>query len=411
MAKSEIKDTNRLDKCVSHLTGLSRQQATKLIKDGAVRVDGELILKAMTKVSLHSQIVIEGYNDESEEILMPEQDEASASGSEDNTLLESAGTKVADAFKKRVFLMNKPYGYVCSERDRNHAIVSSLWGRELFSSKLQAVGRLDVDTTGLLLFTDDGALNHTLTSPKKQVSKLYLARLNRPVPPKAVEQFARGIKHPEESKRYQSAKLTIFPPFAAPSSEDYLQRTAAAADAAADVTASGTEGEERAEPNPCYWAAVLLSEGRYHEVKRLFEVVGCEVQELVRVAMGSLLLPNDLALGEYIPLSDEQIVSAMHSRDFSYEELLELLQRYQHNLSISKLIYLRPEHAAILVQARKASAVTPSETDAAGAGDAAGAAGTIAAGDGAAPVVSEDSFSDDADYFDKLDENGELRIY
>lgn len=386
MSKSETKDINRLDKCVSHLTGLSRQQATKLIKDGAVRVDGELITKAMTKVSMHSHIVIEGFTAEVEDY--------EAEGSEVDSAAVSAegGTKVADAFKKRVFLLNKPFGYVCSERDRNHSVVSTLWGRELFSAKLQAVGRLDVDTTGLLLVTDDGALNHALTSPKKQVSKLYLARLNRPVPAQAVEQFARSIKHPEEEKRYQSATLTILPTQDTLSTSDYLKT---------QLGVAQEDSEEAAAGQPAYWAAVLLSEGRYHEVKRLFEVVGCEVVELVRVAMGSLLLPEGLLLGEYVPLSDEEVASASVSREFTSDEILELLARYQRAVLDSKLIYLSPEHAAIRREAAQWGAGSA-------AGDAAGAAGSAVSAEADFSAVDVEA---EADYFDELDENGELRIY
>ena len=420
VAKSEAKEMQRLDKCVSHLTGLSRQMATKLIKDGAVSVDGELITKAMTKVSINSHIVIEGFTDDEESL---------AAGQEVTDLTESSfagdigdaggSTRISDAFKKRVFLMNKPYGYVCSARDRNHSVVSTLWGRELHSSKLQAVGRLDVDTTGLLLFTDDGALNHALTSPKKQVSKLYLARLNRPVPPQAVKQFAHGIKHPEEEKRYQSAKLTILDPQSTLSTEKYLLRCRTSQIASGSDVSISTGTQEQAaissEPaassataEPCYWAAVLLNEGRYHEVKRLFEVVGCEVEELVRVALGSLLLPEDLTLGSYVPLSDADIEQASISRDFTEEEILELLERYQRNLAHSKVIYMDPVFATARFALGEKSEQS-AEADAAVA-EIAAAAVSAAAVSAASADEDPDSVDDDAD-FDELDEDGELRIY
>ena len=426
MAKSEAKEMQRLDKCVSHLTGLSRQMATKLIKDGAVSVDGELITKAMTKVSINSHIVIEGFTDDEESL---------AAGQEVTDLTESSfagdigdaggSTRISDAFKKRVFLMNKPYGYVCSARDRNHSVVSTLWGRELHSSKLQAVGRLDVDTTGLLLFTDDGALNHALTSPKKQVSKLYLARLNRPVPPQAVKQFAHGIKHPEEEKRYQSAKLTILDPQSTLSTEKYLLRCRTSQIASGSDVSISTGTQEQAAASsapaaassapaaassaePCYWAAVLLNEGRYHEVKRLFEVVGCEVEELVRVALGSLLLPEDLTLGSYVPLSDAEIEQASISRDFTEEEILELLERYQRNLAHSKVIYIDPVFATARFALGEKSEQS-AEADAAVA-EIAAAAVSAAAVSAASADEDPDFVDDDAD-FDELDEDGELRIY
>lgn len=463
MAHSSPKEMQRLDKCVSHLTGMSRQMASKLIKDGAVSVDGELITKPMTKVSINSQIVIDGYsetiNSSAASTEFNEWDEdgntqsnlsttaantdishdgdngthgsksddaddsdsdncyddsaydddpvADASAdtandaeldefadADDNPLLNQRvviNTTVANAFKKRVFLMNKPCGYVCSSSDRNHAIVSTLWSRERHSNKLQTIGRLDVDTTGLLLFTDDGELNHALTSPKKQVTKLYLARLNRSVPPQAVKQFAHGIKHPEEAKRYQSAQLTILDPSLiskvegallhcpakqskinahtltdpsqqlAPKSMELnnsmaenVTHTAAvnaanntasmdsanSAQASTEANASASAATTAPRAQPCYWAAVQLNEGRYHEVKRLFEVVGCEVLELVRVAIGSLLLPQGLTLGSYVALSADDLKLANTNREFSPDELLELWERYQSNLKASQPRFL-----------------------------------------------------------------------
>ena len=412
MAKSEAKEMQRLDKCVSHLTGLSRQMATKLIKDGAVSVDGELITKAMTKVSINSHIVIEGFTDDEESL---------AGGQEVTELTESSfagdvgdaggSTRISDAFEKRVFLMNKPYGYVCSARDRNHSVVSTLWGRELHSSKLQAVGRLDVDTTGLLLFTDDGALNHALTSPKKQVSKLYLARLNRPVPPQAVKQFAHGIKHPEEEKRYQSAKLTILDPQSTLSTEKYLLRCRTSQIASgSDVSIStGTQEQAAASSAPAAASsAPAAASSAYHEVKRLFEVVGCEVEELVRVALGSLLLPEDLTLGSYVPLSDAEIEQASISRDFTEEEILELLERYQRNLAHSKVIYMDPVFATARFALGEKSEQS-AEADAAVA-EIAAAAVSAAAVSAASADEDPDFVDDDAD-FDELDEDGELRIY
>lgn len=419
MAKSEAKEMQRLDKCVAHLTGLSRQMATKLIKDGAVSVDGELITKAMTKVSINSHIVIEGFTDDEESLVAGQEvtdlsESKGGEGSFAGDIGDAGGsTRISDAFKKRVFLMNKPYGYVCSARDRNHSVVSTLWGRELHSSKLQAVGRLDVDTTGVLLFTDDGALNHALTSPKKQVSKLYLARLNRPVPPQAVKQFAHGIKHPEEEKRYQSAKLTILDPQSTLSTENYLLRCRTSQIASGSDGSISTGTQEQAavssvpaasSAEPCYWAAVLLNEGRYHEVKRLFEVVGCEVEELVRVALGSLLLPEDLTLGSYVPLSDADIEQASISRDFTEEEILELLERYQRNLAHSKVIYMDP----VFATARFALGEKSEQSAEADAAVAEIAAAAVSAADSA---DADPDFADDDADFDELDEDGELRIY
>ncbi len=402
VAKSDTKEMQRLDKCVAHLTGLSRQGATKLIKEGAVTVAGVVITDAKTKVSLSMPLVIAGFSSDSE-------DSPEAQGERMVT--------AADAFKKRVYILNKPYGYVCSSRDKNHSVVSSLWRQELHPERLQAVGRLDVDTTGLLLVTDDGALNHELTSPKKNVAKLYVARLDRPVPESAVAAFAAGIKHPEESQRYQSAKLLILPENAAPATEQVLAPAAAAA-SPAEIAST--------ESSPTYWAAVTVYEGRFHEVKRLFEVVGCEVLELVRVALGALTLPATLFLGQMQLLSKEQWRRALESHDFTTDEVVALITAYQDSLQSSAPMYLPPAWMQLVLgvgatAATAATAAAASEVDAEDAADDAeddvqqdASLTDIDEQDDLVDADEADDAADAADAeadFDELDEDGELRIY
>lgn len=362
MAKAG-KEVQRLDKVVSHLTGMSRSNVSKLIKNGEVTVDDEVITDSAAKICVHSVIVIAGFND--------------VSASDDDGEVEVV--TAADAFKKRVFLLNKPYNYVCADRDKNHAIVSSLFRNELNLEKLHSAGRLDIDTTGLLIVTDDGDLNHEITSPKKEVSKVYLARLDKACPVTAVSAFANGIKHPEEKKRYQSALLTIL----------------------------DTEDQSFASE---HWAAVQVTEGRYHEVKRLFEVVGCEVLDLVRVAVGALTLPSDLDLGEYVSLTLEQQKSLFEKADYSADDLMRMLCEYKESLGRSKFIYLPESYQAAKIQAAKDSPITDS-TEAAAAGAAAisvyGA--TEASADDA--DLDDEMFEDEAGDFDDVDENGDLRIY
>lgn len=274
MAKSAVKLIQRLDKCVSHLTGMSRQQASKAIKAGEVTVDGEVLTDASLKISIESQIVIAGFNDDCDEV-----------------------SSVQDAFKYRVFMLNKPYDFICADRDKNFRLVTSLFKTELKSDLLHCVGRLDVDTTGLLIVTDDGDLNHRITSPKKDVSKLYYAVLDKAVPEKAVQQFAHGIKHPEEEKRYLPAHLILLP-------DDEQGR---------------------------HIACVQLTEGRYHEVKRLFEVVGCEVQLLSRLAIGKLTM-GPLGIGDYMALNDEQVGLLFNEHTYTAQECLELIKTHEHAL-------------------------------------------------------------------------------
>lgn len=230
----------RLDKCVSKLTGLSRKEATALIKEGRVLVDGEAALQAALKIPVTAVITIDD-----EEIALFE-----------------------EGFKKRVYMLNKPADMVCADRDRNHRIVTSLFVGELRHETLHCAGRLDIDTTGLLIVTDDGELIHEITHPKKEITKLYRAVTDKPIPERAVSAFFKGLKHPEEKFPYKSAKLTL-------------------------------EAENV--------GLVEVSEGRFHEVKRLFECVGCEVIELTRLKIGSLCLDESLEEGEYRLLADDEV--------------------------------------------------------------------------------------------------------
>lgn len=282
MAKSSPKQMQRLDKCVSHLTGMSRQQASKVIRAGDVTVDGEVITDAAQKISIESQIIIADFNDDDTEVATAQ-----------------------DAFKRRVFMLNKPYDFICADRDKHKRLVVGLFNTELKSNELHTAGRLDLDTTGLLVVTDDGELIHQITSPKKEISKLYYATLDKAVPEHAVRQFAQGIKHPEESKRYQPATLILLP--------------------------DDAQGRHR--------ACVQLSEGRYHEVKRLFEVVGCEVTNLARLAIGSLTL-GKLGIGDYTALDDQHLELLFTEYAYGVEDCLELIERQEQALRQGPLTFI-----------------------------------------------------------------------
>lgn len=229
----------RLDRLVSHLIGLSRKDASKFIKEGQVKVADETIFDPAFKVSDSQSVVIDDLE-----------------------------TQVSDIYKKRYFMVNKPQGCICADKDRNLPVVVDLLQDELNLESLHCAGRLDLDTTGLLIVTDDGDLNHKITSPKKEISKTYLARTNLKIEESLIERFAQGLKHPKEVKRYKSAHLEIL--------EENLGK-------------------------------VTVSEGRYHEVKRLFELCGLEVIELKRIAIGKLNLDETLDEGEYRPLEESEL--------------------------------------------------------------------------------------------------------
>jgi 16S rRNA pseudouridine516 synthase len=166
-----------------------------------------------------------------------------------------------------LILLHKPAGFVCShdegEGPRVHDLLPARWGQR--KTPPTSIGRLDKDTTGLLLLTDQGELVHRLTSPRRHLPKIYELVCAQPIPPRAVELFAAGtLLLAGESKPCLPAELTI------------------------DVAA------------PCH-ARLVLSEGRFHQVKRMLAAVGCEVVKLHRSGVGDLTL-GDLPEGAWVHL-------------------------------------------------------------------------------------------------------------
>ncbi len=233
------KDTLRLDKAVSHNFDVPRSYATKLIRAGDVFVNEEMIKDPAAKISIDADIVIDGNE-----------------------------VSVSDGFKKHVYMLNKPNGYVCADRDNNYPIVINIFSDIPKFTSMHCVGRLDMDTTGLILVTDDGDLNHKITTPKMNVTKTYRAATRDKLVEKDIALFLKGLKHPEEKERYKPAILEII-----------------------------SDNE----------ALVTVTEGKFHEVKRLFECIDNEVVELKRLYIGQLALDEELEEGEYKELDDEDI--------------------------------------------------------------------------------------------------------
>lgn len=169
--------------------------------------------------------------------------------------------------KKQIYLMlHKPKGYVSATEDKEHQTVLALvppeWkGRDLFPA-----GRLDKDTTGLMIITDDGVLAHNILSPRKHVQKVYGVELDIPVTEEMQKGFAAGVELNDGICK--EAELVI-------------------------------TGEKTAE--------VTLKEGRYHQIKRMFGCYGAKVVKLHRIAMGDLYLPDDLAEGDCRELTEEEL--------------------------------------------------------------------------------------------------------
>lgn len=171
--------------------------------------------------------------------------------------------------KMEYIMFHKPQGVITATEDRNDKTVMDFIESPI-KKQLFPVGRLDKDTEGLLLITNDGDLAHRLLSPKKHVSKVYYAKIEGFVEEKDVEIFREGVKI-EEDFTALPAELTILE--------------------------QGEISEIKVE----------IYEGKFHQVKRMFEAVGKKVIYLKRLSMGSLVLDEALPLGEYRPLTEDEV--------------------------------------------------------------------------------------------------------
>ena len=157
-------------------------------------------------------------------------------------------------------LLNKPSNYECSQKPLHHPSVYSLLPRSLITRGVQAVGRLDEDTSGFLLFSDDGQFIHTYTSPKKKIPKVYDVTVKHPLDEGQISALLSGVQLNDEPAPISATACEI-------RSECVLRMT--------------------------------VTEGKYHLVKRMLAAAGNRVEWLSRVSVGGLKLPSDLALGQW----------------------------------------------------------------------------------------------------------------
>lgn len=225
----------RIDKYISGCGYASRKDVKKLIKQGLVFIDGEVCKK-------------------------PEEQ------TDENSIVEVDGERLI--YREFVYLMlNKPQGCVSAVYDKKYHVVTEFVPEEYAHFEVYPVGRLDIDTEGLLILTNDGQFAHEMTSPKKDVYKRYFAVLDKPMEEKDVEIFAGGMEFKEFTAK--SAKLEI------------------------------TEN-----PNEVY---IEIAEGKFHQVKRMCERVGKTVTYLERVAIGNLKLDKSLEKGEVRELTKDEL--------------------------------------------------------------------------------------------------------
>ena len=175
-------------------------------------------------------------------------------------------------------MMNKPQGVISATEDPKHKTVLDLLDDYARAKEVFPVGRLDIDSHGLLLLTNDGKLAHALLSPKRHVDKTYLAQINGVMTDTDVETFAKGI--PLKDFTCQPAKL--------------------------ELVSIDTEKEESL-------VRVTIAEGKFHQVKRMVAYCGKEVVDLQRLTMGTLTLDENLKRGAWRRLSKEELEGLLES--------------------------------------------------------------------------------------------------
>lgn len=240
----------RLDRLLANLGYGSRREVGALIAAGAVSVDGAPARDGAARIPL---------------------------GPDLPARIRVAGAAL-DPPHPLVLVMHKPTGLVCSHREPGRSVYELLPARwRARKPALSTVGRLDLDTSGLLLVTDDGDFLHRVISPRAHIEKVYLARLDAPVEAAAVAAFASGRMLIEgEREPLRPAKLELL------------------------------DGAE---------ARVTLTEGRHRQVRRMFAAVGRHVEALHRESVGRLRLPPDLPAGAFRPATAAEQAAALASGD------------------------------------------------------------------------------------------------
>lgn len=231
----------RLDKYLADMGCGTRTQVKDAIKKGRVSINDEKIKSPETKIDIETTIV---YMD---------------------------GQPISYV-QTEYYMLNKPQGVVSATEDRKYKTVIDLID-DKSRKDLFPVGRLDIDTEGLLLITNDGDLAHRLLSPKRHVDKTYYVELDSKIPANAKEEMLEGITLEEEFKTM-------------PATLELLSETT------------------------CY---LTIREGKFHQVKRMFEYFGCTVTYLKRISMGPLTLDETLKVGEYRLLTKEELLQLKSS--------------------------------------------------------------------------------------------------
>ncbi len=227
----------RIDKIISSTGKASRSEVKKAAKNGLVKLNGVTIKDCSKKAT-------------------------------DADVLAFNGETIV--YKKYIYIMlNKPKGYVCSTDDPTSPIVNELLSEEFQKLNLFSIGRLDKNTTGLVILTNDGTLAHRVISPSSNISKMYVAETKFDITSESIEAFFAGIIL-EDGYKCLPAKLELL------------------------------------SSNKC---VVTIREGKYHQIKRMFEALCNKVVNLERISIGNLSLDTRLKQGDFRLLEDHEIAA------------------------------------------------------------------------------------------------------
>lgn len=226
----------RLDRFLANNTAFSRKEAKRLLKDSRVSVEDVCINDPAFYISESDRVSIDG--------------------------------EIISVLGPGYFMLNKPEGVVCANSDPTHPTVFDLLDEP--HPDLHVAGRLDIDTTGLVLVTGDGQWSHRVTSPRHECVKTYLVTTSEFITGQMISRLENGIFLEPEKIRTRPARIELL------ESDRML---------------------------------LHISEGKYHQVKRMLHAVGNAVDTLHRIQIGSICLDESLASGEYRPLTESEIAS------------------------------------------------------------------------------------------------------
>ena len=239
--------TERLDKFISAQTCYTRTDIRKLLWKRKISVDGKILRDGEIKI-----------DPEKAEVIVD-------------------GRKII--YRDKVYIiLNKPEGYVCATEDKREKTVMELLGEDIRRKDLFPSGRLDKDTLGMVLITNDGPLSHRILSPKKHIPKYYIVKLADKFQKSYIEVFKNGVEI-DGGERCLPAKVKCFPEY-----ENI--------------------------------AFIELFEGKFHQVKRMFTAVENNVEKLVRIQMGGLVIPEKLGLGGYMEILHKDVENLLKTPDF-----------------------------------------------------------------------------------------------